>query len=78
MSGQSSGVSCYKSLALSSMLRHLAFIASKHRILLSTFVLDTSIAMTSDRKLELDENVPWSEPAGYRSHSSPYYDESHR
>lgn len=34
--------------------------------------------MTSDPKLELDENVPWSEPAWYRSHSSPYYDESHR
>ncbi|CEJ92833.1 Putative Acyl-CoA dehydrogenase [[Torrubiella] hemipterigena] len=34
--------------------------------------------MPPDPKLNLDERIPWSEPAWYTSLNSPYYNESHR
>ncbi|KJZ77725.1 hypothetical protein HIM_02902 [Hirsutella minnesotensis 3608] len=34
--------------------------------------------MAPDPKLELSEQVPWSEPAWYRALASPYYNDSHR
>ncbi|PFH58621.1 hypothetical protein XA68_13438 [Ophiocordyceps unilateralis] len=34
--------------------------------------------MSPDAKLQLSEQIPWSEPAWHHSLSSPYYNESHR
>lgn len=34
--------------------------------------------MSPDPKLNVDERIPWSEPAWYQGLSSPYYNDSHR
>lgn len=34
--------------------------------------------MPTDSKLDLQDNIPWSEPAWYRTIASPYYNKSHR